>query len=79
MTADNPNERLPAGTRVLNTNDGEPGAIMNGVTFDPAVGWTEYEVETEHGIEVWPRADFAVFLDLEDAMDEADRASANES
>ena len=40
-------EHLPGGTRVLNTNDGEAGVIMNGFAFHPDQGgWTEYEVET---------------------------------
>jgi len=36
---------LPNGTRVLNTNDGEPGHIVNGFTYDEQQGgWIEYEV-----------------------------------
>jgi len=43
---------LPSETRVLNTNDGEPGTILNGFTYDPSTGeWTEYEVVTQYGIE----------------------------
>jgi len=59
-------EHLPGGTRVLNTNDGEPGLIMNGFAFDPDQGgWTEYEVETQYGIEVWKRCDFILFSEFE--------------
>jgi len=59
---------LPAETRVLNTNDGEPGTILNGFTFDPSMGeWTEYEVVTQYGIERWQRSDFILFSELEDA------------
>ena len=56
---------LPAETRVLNTNDGEPGTILNGFTYDPATGeWTEYEVVTQHGIERWQRSDFILFSEM---------------
>ena len=61
-------EHLPGGTRVLNTNDGEPGFIMNGFAFDADQGgWIEYEVETEYGIEVWKRSDFLPFSEFENA------------
>jgi len=57
---------LPNGTRVLNTQDGEPGWIVNGFSFDPDEGgWTEYEVETEYGIERWKRSDFILFSEFE--------------
>lgn len=69
MIATNRNERLPSGTRVLNTNDGEPGTIMNGSSFEPAAGWTEYEVETKFGIEVWPREDFILFSEIDETID----------
>lgn len=58
-------QHLPAGTRVLNTSDGEPGTILNGFAFDPALGWTEYEVETRYGIERWQRGDFILFAEFE--------------
>ena len=58
---------LANGTRVLNTNDGEPGTIMNGFAFDPATGWCEYEVETQYGIERWMRSDFIVMSETEEA------------
>lgn len=62
------NDRLPVGTRVLNTNDGEPGAILNGFAFDPATGWFEYEVETKYGVERWLRTDFVLMSEIgEDA------------
>jgi len=55
---------LPNGTRVLNTNDGEPGTIMNGYAFDGA-RWTEYEVETRYGVERWQRRDFLLMSEIE--------------
>jgi hypothetical protein len=59
---------LPGGARVLNTNDGEPGTILNGFSFDPATGWFEYEVETQYGIERWLRSDFVLMSEIsEDA------------
>jgi len=59
---------LPAETRVLHTNNGEPGTILNGFTFDPSTGeWTEYEVVTQYGIERWQRSDFILFSEFEDA------------
>ena len=59
---------LPTETRVLNTNDGEPGTILNGFTCDPSTGeWTEYEVVTQYGIERWQRDEFVLFSDLADA------------
>jgi len=79
MIAKTTSEYLPNGTRVLNTNDGEPGSIMNGFAFDPATGWTEYEVETKYGIEVWARTDFILFSEMEESLDEANRASTNEA
>ena len=56
---------LPNGTPVLNTTDGETGTIMNGFAFDPACGWTEYEVETNYGIERWQRSDMIPMSELE--------------
>jgi hypothetical protein len=59
---------LPAENRVLNINDGEPGTILNGFTYDPdAGGWSEYEVVTQYGIERWQRSDFILFSEIEDA------------
>jgi hypothetical protein len=56
---------LPAKTRVLNTTDSEPGAILNGFTFDPSAGeWTEYEAVTQYGIERWQRSDFILFSEM---------------
>jgi hypothetical protein len=53
-----PKTALPGGTRVLNTSDGEPGTVLNGVARNTATGeWTEYEVETRYGIETWATAD----------------------
>ena len=57
---------IPNGTKVLNTNDGEPGTIMNGFTFDRSTGeWTEYEVETAYGVERWQRTDFVLMAEIE--------------
>jgi hypothetical protein len=61
-------EHLCEGTRVLSTTDGEPGTIMNGFAFDPDQGgWTEYEVETQDGIERWQRSEFILFSEFESA------------
>lgn len=65
MKATKTNDRLPNGTRVLNTSDGEPGSIINGFSFDPAIGWYEYEVETQYGVERWLRSEFLPLSDLE--------------
>jgi hypothetical protein len=51
-------------TRVLDTNNGEPGSILNGFSFDPAKGWYEYEVETKYGIERWLRSDFVLMSEI---------------
>jgi hypothetical protein len=57
---------IPGGTKVLNTNDAEPGTIMNGFTFDRATGeWTEYEVETAYGVERWQRTDFVLMAEID--------------
>jgi hypothetical protein len=62
------NKHLPAGTKVLNTDDGEPGTILNGFTFNQATGeWTEYEVETAYGIERWERRKFVLMTEIETA------------
>ena len=69
------NRPLPGGTKVLNTDDGEPGTIVNGFTFDAATGaWIEYEVETAYGIERWPRGRFVLMSEIEQAgADKEDR------
>ena len=56
---------LPTETRVLKTSDGEPGSILGGFAFDPASGWTEYEVATRYGIERWMRSDMILMSELE--------------
>jgi hypothetical protein len=61
-----PTSALPAGTRVLNTNDGEPGTILGGYAWD-AAEWTEYEVETATAVEIWKRADFVLMSEIQDA------------
>lgn len=48
---------LPGGTKVLNTTDGEPGTILNSYAGRPGA-WTEYEVVTQYGIEVWKTSEF---------------------
>lgn len=53
---------------MLSTTDGEAGTVMNGFAFDPDQGgWTEYEVETQYGIERWQRGDFILFSEFESA------------
>lgn len=65
MNGINANDYLECGTRVLNTNDGEPGAILNGFSFGPE-GCCEYEVQTQYGIERWRRSDFIAMPDVEE-------------
>lgn len=65
MTATTKNDYLPNGTLVLNTNDAEPGSIVNGFSYDPEHGWYEYEVETNYGIERWLRTDFVLMSEIE--------------
>lgn len=65
-TPKQPANALPSGTRVLNTNDGEPGTILGGYAWN-AAEWIEYEVETAHAIEIWKREDFALFADMPSA------------
>jgi hypothetical protein len=67
QTNDSRHEPLPGGTRVLSTTDGEAGVIINGFAFDPEEGgWTEYEVETQYGVERWQRSEFVLFAELEE-------------
>jgi hypothetical protein len=62
---DHANKHLPAGTKVLNTEDGEPGTILNEFTWNPQTGeWTEYEVETAYGIERWQRSQFVLMSEI---------------
>ena len=61
---------LAAGTRILNTDDGEPGTVLNGYAWSGAE-CLEYEVETHFGIEIWHRDRFALMSDLEAAVREA--------
>ena len=56
MTEDNSNQPtgskpLTPETKVFNTQDGEPGTILNRVSPDA------YEVMTDEGIEVWQEKD----------------------
>lgn len=61
-----PNQPLPGGTRVLNTNDGEPGSILNGYGWDTRTGeWNEYEVETQYAKEIWKRNEFVLLDEIE--------------
>lgn len=67
MSTTNASEKapaLPAETRVLSTLDGEPGSILSSYAFD-ASGWTEYEVVTQYGIEIWRRAEFLLLDEVE--------------
>lgn len=59
------NAYLPTETRVLKITDGEPGSILGGFAFEPAIGWIEYEVATRYGIERWQRADFVTIAELD--------------
>jgi hypothetical protein len=68
MVAIASHDYVPPGTRVLNTNDGELGRIMNGFAFDPASGWYEYEVETKYWIERWLRSDFVLMDEISDGI-----------
>ena len=61
-----PANALPSGTRVLDTHDGEPGTVLGGYAWN-ASEWTEYEVETAHAIEIWKRADFVTFDEIDAA------------
>ncbi len=52
---------LPAETKVRSTTTGQMASVLNGFAFDTATGeWTEYEVETARGIEVWKTTEFTV-------------------
>ncbi len=64
-TTSQKHESLPSETRVLNIQDGEPGTVLNGFTYDPAGGWVEYEVVTQFGVERWQRSDFILFSEFE--------------
>ncbi len=48
------NRRLPAGTMVVSSDDGEPGRIVEVCTFrrNGIDAWS-YLVETQHGREIW--------------------------
>jgi hypothetical protein len=61
---------LPATTRVLNTEDGEPGSVLNGYATDAAGRWTEYEVVTNAGIEIWKRDQMVTFAQMNAATAE---------
>jgi hypothetical protein len=65
MNGTKAHDYLECGTRVLNTNDGEPGAILNGISFGTDRCY-EYEVQTQYGIERWRRSDFIVLPDVEE-------------
>lgn len=59
-------EPIAGGTRVLHTEDGEVGTILNGYAFDTTTGeWTEYEVETAASIERWPRSAFVLMSQIQ--------------
>jgi len=79
MTTNQPYAYLPNGTHVLNNNDGEPGWIMNGFSYDPELGWYEYEVETQYGVERWLRNDMELMSELEQAAADADATSSDDN
>ena len=60
-----PTEYLPNGTKVVSTNDAEPGVIMNGFEYTDDGIWTAYEVETKYGIEVWQRSEFLTVSEID--------------
>jgi len=64
---------LPNGTKVLNTEDGEPGWVVNGFTIDETGKWVEYEVETAYGIERRRRDQFVLMNEIEAAKDDANQ------
>ena len=64
MVAITSHDYVPPGTRVLNTDDGEIGSIMNGCSFESTSSWYEYEVETKYGIERWQRSDFLLMDEI---------------
>jgi hypothetical protein len=73
MTSTTPNDAIPVGTRVLNTDDGEPGSILSAYAWNPATGeWTDYEVVTNDAIEIWPRENFILLDEAEAAARDAD-------
>jgi hypothetical protein len=52
----NADAKLTSDSKVVNTQDGEFGIVMNSYSFDGRT-WDSYEVETAYGVEVWKRAD----------------------
>jgi hypothetical protein len=67
MITSGQSDLVPAGTRVLNTNDGEPGTILNGFSFDPVTGQC-FEVQTHYGIERWNRSDFVLMSEISEVL-----------
>lgn len=59
MTTQMP-ERLPKGTQVVNTNDGEAGRIVATLGVDHADRATSYYVDTAYGREVWKAREIVV-------------------
>ena len=60
------NAAIEIGTKVLNTNDAEPGTIHSAIAYDAATDqWTEYEVVTAYGIERWQRDEFVLMSEIE--------------
>jgi hypothetical protein len=60
-TTKNANRRLPRGTRVVSTEDGEPGRILDVSTYrrNGIDAWS-YVVETAYGREIWHAGDLFV-------------------
>ena len=54
---------LESGTEVLNTTDGEPGTVLGAYAGRPGA-WTEYEVVTAYGIEIWRADQMATFDEI---------------
>jgi len=56
-----PDPALRSMTLVVSSLDGEPGRVLNAVTYEPAIhAWTEYEVSTKYGVEIWKVEDLFV-------------------
>jgi hypothetical protein len=60
-------DRVPVGTQVLNTTDGEVGRIAGWSLVVGGGRTTEvnYDVETQFGAEQWQRSDFILMSELD--------------
>ncbi len=59
MTTQTP-ERLPSGTGVVNTNDGEAGRVVGTLGVGCTGRATSYLVETAYGREAWKAREIVV-------------------